>query len=393
MKKITIHHIELSHTSSNLSGGESSLIGIVKHLTKYEEISQVIYTSESGKVVYLERLGNKGKKVQFVVIGKKKFEKINQYIAYYLRVFQVFFNVNKFSNDVDNIILSHEEFLPTLLYCLLLKRKNNNSRWLAIFHMKSPSIWRGFEGEYTGRFRFPSLRILRYRFEQWLFFNLSRKKVETLITVNPSYEEFLKKIYKKVYVLKIFGGENIFTSAKDIEKEFDLCFMGRFHEQKGLFELFDILKRLKLKKPDISLALLGGGVGRVEKSFFSMIEEGGLKNNIKYFGYVTGDKKFDILKKSKIFIFPSYYESFGQAALEAMGCGLPVVAYDLPPFEVFSKGMVKVPILDNKKMTEEILMILSDKKYYEDLKKDAVDFSSNYSWDKTGEEVYKVMFK
>jgi len=392
MNKTIIHHIELSHTSQNLSGGESSLIGVVKHLASYNEISQVIYTSESGKEVYLKRLGYEGKKVQFVVIGKKKIEKINEYLAYYARIFQIFFSVKKFSNDVNNVILSHEEFLPTLLYCLLLKRKNKNSRWFAIFHMRSPGIWRGFEGEYTNRFRFPSLRILRYRFEQWLFFNLSRKKVETLITVNPSYEEFLKKIYKDVYVLKIFGGENIFPPAKDIKKEFDLCFMGRFHEQKGLFELVDILKRLKEKKPDISLALLGGGVERIEKRFFKLVKENNLDESIKYFGYVTGDKKFDILRSCKVFLFPSYYESFGQVALEALGCGLPVVAYDLPPFVVFTGGVVKVPVLDNKKMAEEIIKILDDKAYYEKLRKESFEFCSNYSWDKTGKEVYKVLF-
>jgi len=378
--------------SPNITGGETSLLGIVRHLNKYENISQIIYTSESGKEVYLKILGKDAEKIQFVVIGSKKLEKIHEYVAYYLRVFQVLFKVRKFPETENNIILSHEEFLPTLIYSLLLLRKNNNSRWFGIFHMRSPSIWRGFEGEYTGKFRFPNLRIIRYRFEQWLFFNLSRKKVETLITVNPSYEEFLKKIYKDVYVLKIFGGENIFPSTEDIKKEFDLCFMGRFHEQKGLFEVIDIMKRLREKKPNISLALLGGGVERVEKRFFKLVKENNLDENIKYFGYVTGDKKFDILKSCKVFLFPSYYESFGQVALEALGCGLPVVAYDLPPFVVFRGGMVKVPVLDNKKMAEEIIKILDDKAYYEKLRKEGFEFCSNYSWDKTGEEVYKVLF-
>jgi len=195
-----------------------------------------------------------------------------------------------------------------------------------------------------------------------------------------------------VYVLKIFGGENIFPSTEDIKKEFDLCFMGRFHEQKGLFEVIDIMKRLREKKPNISLALLGGGVERVEKRFFKLVKENNLDENIKYFGYVTGDKKFDILKSCKVFLFPSYYESFGQVALEALGCGLPVVAYDLPPFVVFRGGMVKVPVLDNKKMAEEIIKILDDKAYYEKLRKEGFEFCSNYSWDKTGEEVYKVLF-
>ncbi len=392
MNKKIIHHIELSHMSSNITGGETALLGIVRHLTKYSEISQIIYTSESGKELYKKQLGEWGKDIQFIVIGKKNLEKIHEYFAYYVRVIQLFFNLKKFSKDDENVILSHENFLPTLIYSLLLKKINRKSRWFAIFHMRSPSIWRGFEGEYTGRYRIPSLRIIRYKFEQWLFFKFSKKNIETLITVNPSYEEFLKKIYKKVYVLKIFGGENVPGVKKGIEKEFDLIFMGRFHEQKGVFEVVDILKKLKEKKPDILLALLGGGVERVESKFFKMIKDEGLERNVKYFGYMTGNKKFDVLRSCKVFLFPSYYESFGQVALEAMKCGLPVVAYNLPPFEVFKKGMIKIPVLDNVKMAEEIYRLLNDKNYYNKLREEAVDFSSSFSWDKTGEEVYRVIF-
>jgi len=35
---------------------------------------------------------------------------------------------------------------------------------------------------------------------------------------------------------------------------------------------------------------------------------------------------------------------------------------------------------------------LDDKAYYEKLRKEGFEFCSNYSWDKTGEEVYKVLF-
>jgi len=377
--------------SPNITGGETSLLGIVKHLNKYDKISQIIYTSESGKEVYQKILGKDGARVKFVVIGGKNIEKIHEYVAYYLRIFQIFFRVTKFSDNEDNIILSHEEFLPTLIYSLLLLRKNKNSRWFGIFHMRSPSIWRGFEGEYTGKFRFPNLRIIRYRFEQWLFFLLSRNKIDTLITVNPSYEDFLKKIYKKVYVFKIFGGQDIPESSKKIKKKYDLCFMGRFHEQKGLFELVDILKKVKKQRPGISLALLGGGVERIEKRFFKMIKENDLEENIKYFGYVSGNEKFDILRSCRVFLFPSYYESYPQTVLEAMTCGLPVLGYDIPPHRVFKKGMVRIPVLNNVEMTSEILELLNNQNHYITNKKDALEFSSVYSWDKTGEEVYKLI--
>jgi len=398
-----IHHIELSHTSPHISGGEKALVEIVRYLNKNTNTSQVIYTSESGKEVYCKHLGTISTKIKFIVIGSKKIEKINEYLAYYLRVFQVLNKTIKFPNNKKNIIFSHEEFLPTLLYSWILKKRNMNARWIAFFHMKCPSIWRGFEGEYTGKFKRPSIRIIRYKLEQWLFFKLTKKNISKVITVDSCYLGFLNNIYKDAYSLKIFGGESVYAiknysgvksaGESNFKNKFDLCFMARFHEQKGVFELIDILKRLKKHKPDISLALIGGGVRRVESKFFKLIKDKKLEKNIKYFGYVTGNKKFSILKSSKIFLFPSYYESFGQVVLEAMKCGLPVVSYNLPPFNVFKRGIIKVPVLDNEKMTDEIIKLLSDNNYYEKIKKEALDFSSDFSWDKTGEEICNLINK
>ena len=74
-----------------------------------------------------------------------------------------------------------------------------------------------------------------------------------------------------------------------------------------------------------------------------------------------------------------------------MKCGLPVVAYDLPPFAVFKAGMIKVPTLDNVAMSEEILKLLQDEVYYGRIQQEAVEFSSEFSWDKTGEEIFTLL--
>lgn len=401
--KTVIHHIELSHTSPHISGGEKALIEIVRYLANNPKFTQVIYTSESGMLVYKKLLGSSAGSIEFIVIGKLGVEKIHEYIAFYLRVFQCLFFLKKFDLSVRNIIFSHEEFLPSAVYSYLLKKRNPDAKWLAFFHMKAPSVWRGFEGEYTNKVQLPSLRILRYKFEQWVFFLLTKRNVNKVITVNSCYQEFLSTIYKNPYSLKVFGGESVHVidrySGIEIDeskvsnhaKKYDLSFMARFHEQKGVFEVIDIIKRLKVLKPDISIVMLGGGVKRIEDEFFRRVKAENLSNNIIYLGYITGDEKYAILAESKIFLFPSYYESFGQSALEAMKCDLPVIAYDLPPFEVFKKGMVKVPILDNKKMSDEIHKLLTDRKYYSRIQKDAMDFSSEFSWEKTGEEILNLI--
>jgi len=112
----------------------------------------------------------------------------------------------------------------------------------------------------------------------------------------------------------------------------------------------------------------------------------GLQGNIIRAGYLEGDEKFRTLQQARVFVMPSWFESFGQVNLEAMKCGLPVVAYDLPVYGVFKKGMVKVPVRDNVHMVDEILRLLDDSRMYEAQRAEALEFSAEFSWEKTGEE-------
>lgn len=85
------------------------------------------------------------------------------------------------------------------------------------------------------------------------------------------------------------------------------------------------------------------------------------------------------------------YESFGIVNLEAMKNAVPVVAYDLPVYATFTKGMVKVPINNKREMAKQVLKLLQDTKHYKRVSSDADDFADNFSWNKTGSEVYQII--
>ena len=381
----TIHHIVLSHSSPNLSGGEKVMLELVYGFSKRSpEIKQVIHTSESGKNLFYKLLKEYKleNKVEFKVVGPAWVEKYSEILAFYFKVPQALFSLFKFSKG-DHIILSHDGFLPTLFYSWGLYKINQEARWEAIFHMKSPSIWKGWEGEYTNRLQAPRLTVIRYKLEEQIFFLMTKKNIKTIITVNPIYKKFLSNIYSNVKVIKKYSSfdksnhlVNIGADDK-LHKKYDLCFMARFHKQKGIFELIDIVKKLKeTYKKDISLVVMGGGNIKMEKKFIKLIKDNNLEKNIKYLGYVSSNKKYDIIKQSRVFVFPSYYESFGYVILESMQCAVPVVVYDLPPFVVFGESIVKSPVLDNVNMVQNIIKLLEDKKYYSLMVKRGIKFSN-----------------
>jgi len=162
-------------------------------------------------------------------------------------------------------------------------------------------------------------------------------------------------------------------------KIFDACFMGRLVKSKGIFDLPSIWKRVCSIRPSATLAILGGGP---EKELINkLVVKTGLKKNIILFGFVTEDKKYNLLKSSKIFIFPSYLESWGISIAEAMACGLPVVAYDLPIYkEVFNDKLLTVPLGDVDAMAKQVIYLLENPEVTRKIGEANREFVKKYDW-------------
>lgn len=394
MKNCVIHNIELSKTGIGLSGGEKCLVELIKYLSNY--YPNIIYVPENGKVTY-ESNGLVNNNIVYKIIGSFSVEKrFGVFISYLVRTLKGLLNIPKLNINRKHVIISHSDFWPTVIYTFFIKLKNPHVKWIALIHMLSPSIFKGFEGQYTSKYRIPSLRLVHYWLNQRLFFFLARK-ADFLVGVNPTYYNVLKKYNKNVRIIR-YGSdvneikEKLITMVPSSIKEYDACFVGRFHPQKGIFELCDIWKKVTKKIPDAKLVIIGDYNNSLGIRLKTIIRKEMLDKNIILLGYKDGLEKYKVILKSKIFLFPSYYESFGIVALEAMSCGLPVVAYDLPIFrDLFRKGMVKVPILNNNSFADVIVKLLINRSYYEKIAKEASEFSKNFSWRKTGENINRII--
>lgn len=61
---------------------------------------------------------------------------------------------------------------------------------------------------------------------------------------------------------------------------------------------------------------------------------------VEFRGYVPHDRLRNVYTQAHLFVFPSKFDTFGLVILEAMACGLPVVAYDVPsPNEIIQNGV------------------------------------------------------
>ncbi len=385
-----VFHIELAKTGKSLSGGEKSMIENILFLQK-KRIKNILVTTDNGRLTY-EKLGLiESNTLEYITIQSFDTEKFHIFISYIYRLFLISKIKPKITSEIDysaDILVCHSDFFPnTITTFYLSKYFNKNVFWW--FHMKAPHIFKGYSGEYTNKIFLPSLSLIHYHLNQWLFFKFAKNG--TVITVNEHYGNLLRVKGFKTYVLKKFGGVDQNLQIQNINKKYDLIFLGRFHSQKGLLEIPDILSILKNKfNRTCRLLIIGGGDDSIKKELIKKLRALEVDELVDFAGGVIGGERLTLVQTGKIFLFPSYYESFGLVALEAMSMGLPVVAYDLPVFNNFNPPMVCVEILNNYSFAEEISKLLSYDEYFQKKKFETIEFASTYSWEKTGKELYDL---
>lgn len=106
-----------------------------------------------------------------------------------------------------------------------------------------------------------------------------------------------------------------------------LIMVGNFHWWKDQMTLIEAVNILKSRGYDIALHL--AGEGELMEACQKRAKELDIDRIVKFWGKLQVDASF--LSKFDLFVFSSLCETFGIALLEAMACGLPVLASNIPP--------------------------------------------------------------
>jgi glycosyltransferase involved in cell wall biosynthesis len=106
-----------------------------------------------------------------------------------------------------------------------------------------------------------------------------------------------------------------------------IVFTGRFQAQKNVGLLLDECAALRQLTPQpFELHLIGDGPLRLELHGHAQR----LKLNVVWHGWTGREELRAVYQRSDCFVNPSFYEGMPNAVLEAMACGLPVIASDIP---------------------------------------------------------------
>ncbi len=106
-----------------------------------------------------------------------------------------------------------------------------------------------------------------------------------------------------------------------------LLYVGRFDEAKGLGVLLEAMALLRQRRRDISLKLVGGSSATgTEAPFRQQVDKLGLGGCVEFAAEVPWAEVPRQMGESDVFVLPSFSEGLPLVLVEALACGLPLVA-------------------------------------------------------------------
>jgi glycosyltransferase involved in cell wall biosynthesis len=211
---------------------------------------------------------------------------------------------------------------------------------------------------------------------------------------------------EKIDVIHL-GAEEKFRRLGENEKKMDLLAkygiikkfilsVGTIEPRKNYPALIRVFNEIKKEGFDTQL-IIAGRTGWKSEATYEEKEKSPFKEDIIFTGKLTDHELVQFYNMAELFVYPSFFEGFGLPVLEAMQCGLPVVASNTSSIpEIVSDPVTRkflVEVNNDREFSEKIKLILSDSHLREELSAKSTANAAKFSWGLTAEKTFSAYLK
>ena len=239
---------------------------------------------------------------------------------------------------------------------------------------------------------FPPLSFIGYLLERFFMPPVYRKT--PIITVSPSSKGEIKKLGFKetriflAYNAVDFGGSVAGTNARSETPL--LLYHGRLKAYKRVHLAIKMYAKVLKRFPAARLVVSGAGSDYAK--LVALAKRLGLAGKVDFLGFVSDEKKWELMQKAWVFLMPSVVEGWGITVIEAAVCGTPTVGFDVPGVrDSVRHGQTGLLSQTERDFCDNVINLLSDKALREQMGKNCVYWANLFSWDKTTEVIKRVM--
>ncbi len=170
-------------------------------------------------------------------------------------------------------------------------------------------------------------------------------------------------------------------------------YFGRLEECKGIEVIFDAVRQLPSQ---VNAQILMVGSGTHENALRKLAGKFGLQERVVWAGALAMEDVPVHLNLCDLVVVPSittatWKEQFGRVVVEAMACGVPVIASDSGSLsEVVGEAGVIVPEQDAASLSEKITLLATDSALWHQLRERGLQtVQQQYTWKKVAELTFE----
>ena len=167
--------------------------------------------------------------------------------------------------------------------------------------------------------------------------------------------------------------------------------VGTLQPRKNHLRLVQAFAQMARRQGDPPTLVIAGGEGWSYQPVTDEVHRLRISDRVVFTGRVDEDDLPALYRASTIFAYPSLYEGFGLPILEAMACGVPVLASDTPALsEVVGDAGVLVNPLEVTGMSYALDSILGNDQMRDSLCKQGTARARQFTWTRTAEQTWDL---
>jgi len=228
-----------------------------------------------------------------------------------------------------------------------------------------------FNAENQGRF----IRLIRAFY----------KEFDSIFVLNSNHYKWLSDKKMAMSTSKIFKtahwpGKQFIPLAPAKRRLFNLgevpvlLYAGRLSLEKGVMDIPEVFQAIKKTIPNIRMVFAGSGPA--EDSLRTALPDA------IYLGWVDPEVLPEVYSSADLLILPSWFDTFSCVVIEAMSCGLPVIAYNtMGPKDIIRDGIDGFLVSGQEEMINKIKSFFFDLAIQSDMSAAALKRSKDYQSD------------
>ncbi len=218
-----------------------------------------------------------------------------------------------------------------------------------------------------------------------------------ITTVTPHLKDLALQVVNRDDISIIPNGVNAdLFYPRNVEKSDEIIFLGRLIPIKSPEFIIAAFPSILHSVPHAKLVI--GGDGYMKHDLEALVEELHLNDHVSFVGWIEHDKLPEFHSRGKIFLSLQKHDNFGSLAmLEAMACGLPVIASDTGDTDkqiINGKNGFAIELDNHGEFIDSVVHLLTNEGEREQMGKTASEqIRKNYSWEGITSKYEELLIK